>query len=321
MELNSDIARISRVIEDYGQGVFGKLDSNHVRKWLDQFDNHEVVAHETANILEKYYLREDQFVKFLRILMVYIRADIGFDFTIIQPQNKNKSQSFMMDLLKNKEKEFFEVFPAFDINNIKKNIIYIDDFIFSGQTLVSDFKGFLSTNSSVCDVTIHIITIGRYGYNANKTLLYLNNLYKNRNIEFTVKTVKYFILKDSLQLSERSLKDEMISQYISTNLNDNKIYPRRRESDLISNANHRVIYETEMARAGIKIINLCRNPNAVMKPLGYSYFGLGFGSTLFSYRNCPNTAPLAFWWGDPNPDNNNENHPLRKWYPLMQRIY
>jgi hypothetical protein len=33
---------------------------------------------------------------------------------------------------------------------------------------------------------------------------------------------------------------------------------------------------------------------------------LGFGSTLVTFRNCPNNCPLAFWAGYP-------------WYPLFQR--
>lgn len=32
-----------------------------------------------------------------------------------------------------------------------------------------------------------------------------------------------------------------------------------------------------------------------MKPLGYkTYRGLGFGGTIFTYRNCPNNTPLVF---------------------------
>ena len=48
------------------------------------------------------------------------------------------------------------------------------------------------------------------------------------------------------------------------------------------------------------------------KPLGISSFpGFGFGALLFSYRNCPNNTPLAFWWGDWNGNST--------WYPLFQR--
>ena len=47
-------------------------------------------------------------------------------------------------------------------------------------------------------------------------------------------------------------------------------------------------------------------PEAI-RPLGFSLMKtLGFGSPVVSFNNCPNTAPLALWAGDP-------------WYPLFPR--
>jgi len=61
-----------------------------------------------------------------------------------------------------------------------------------------------------------------------------------------------------------------------------------------------------------------RTPSEVLKPLGFTKFdGLGFGGTTFTYRNCPNNAPLAFWWGDYEPTG---VPALDCWYPLMKRI-
>ncbi|WP_423841980.1 phosphoribosyltransferase-like protein [Aeromonas veronii] len=72
-----------------------------------------------------------------------------------------------------------------------------------------------------------------------------------------------------------------------------------------------------MLKAGSKIIGYCQNPSRVMKPLGFSVFdGYGFGSVVFTYNNCPNNNPLAFWWGNPEA---NLYSPLRRWYPLMRR--
>ena len=66
----------------------------------------------------------------------------------------------------------------------------------------------------------------------------------------------------------------------------------------------------------MRIRGFCQNPNPIMRPLGFSSFGVGFGSTIVTYRNCPNNAPLALWWGDPNA---HHNHPFSRWYPLLQR--
>ncbi len=318
MDLNSDINRISEVIKGYGQGAFGKLDVDHVRKWLDQFDNHQdIIAYETANILEKYYITEENIKKFSEIVIDHVKEEFNDDFTIIETQGPRKSQTLIVNLIK--ENRISSTF--FNVKRNKKNIIYLDDFVFSGNTLQSNFKAWLSDNPNIQNVAVHIFTIGRYNYTANNKVKYLNKIYKEREIKFSISSVKEFCFSDSFQLNENSLANEVISNYICTDLCSPRISPRARAGNLISNSNHREIYETEMTKAGIRIIKLCKEPLAVMRPLGYSYYGLGFGGTLFSYRNCPNTAPLAFWWGDPNPNNNDADHSFRKWYPLMQRIY
>jgi hypothetical protein len=76
----------------------------------------------------------------------------------------------------------------------------------------------------------------------------------------------------------------------------------------------RQILESEFLIAGIKIRSLSENPKPVMRPLGFSPFGLGFGSTIVTYRNCPNNCPLALWWGDPEATSG-----ALHWYPLLPR--
>ncbi|HBR3844916.1 TPA: hypothetical protein L9Z98_005774, partial [Klebsiella pneumoniae] len=88
-------------------------------------------------------------------------------------------------------------------------------------------------------------------------------------------------------------------------------------SYVFENGNDRDRFEKILCEKGFYIISLCNNPAASMKPLGYkTYRGLGFGGTIFTYRNCPNNTPLVFWWGNPNMEDWN---PLSKWYPLMMR--
>lgn len=58
---------------------------------------------------------------------------------------------------------------------------------------------------------------------------------------------------------------------------------------------------------GVKIRGMCPHLNKYQRPLGNMILEtLGFGSTIVTFRNCPNNAPLAFWAGDP-------------WYPLFPR--
>jgi len=314
MDLNSDVSRISSIIEDYGFGAYGKLDSAHVHRWLEQFDdNHNVLAHETANILEKHYIKEEDFTLFSKSLIGYLKSEFGENFTIIKSQEESKSQVFLINMIrKNKGSDiYFE-----NKNNIKNNIVYIDDFIFSGQTLIRDFNNWLEANNGIRNVTINVITIAKYDYSTKTTLTFLEKRYKSRNIKFISKSFAKYKITDSFQLRESSLSDDTISRYLDMNPS-NLSSSRIRAGNLITNVRHRDLYEVEMVKAGIKIIELCENPSMIMRPLGFGGYGLGFGGALFSYRKCPNTTPLAFWWGNPN--YSSANHPFRKWYPLMQR--
>lgn len=76
----------------------------------------------------------------------------------------------------------------------------------------------------------------------------------------------------------------------------------------------RKLLEREFLVAGVKIRGLSQNPKDILRPLGYSPFGVGFGSMIVTYRNCPNNCPLALWWGDPNATSG----PFH-WYPLFPR--
>jgi hypothetical protein len=85
---------------------------------------------------------------------------------------------------------------------------------------------------------------------------------------------------------------------------------------IFSSEEGRQILEFHLLSAGVRIRGFCKEPSPILRPLGFSRFGLGFGSTIVTYRNCPNNAPLALWWGDPGAPN---SHPFSKWYPLFPR--
>lgn len=76
----------------------------------------------------------------------------------------------------------------------------------------------------------------------------------------------------------------------------------------------RQLLESEFLIAGVKIRSLIQSPKDFIRPLGCGNFGVGFGSMLVTYRNCPNNCPLALWWGDPEATSG-----ALHWYPLLSR--
>lgn len=76
---------------------------------------------------------------------------------------------------------------------------------------------------------------------------------------------------------------------------------------IFSSEDGRNLLEQEFLKAGAQIRVDCPLLGASQRPLGHSTLEtLGFGSTIVTFRNCPNNAPLALWAGDP-------------WYPLFPR--
>ena len=65
--------------------------------------------------------------------------------------------------------------------------------------------------------------------------------------------------------------------------------------------------ESELLIAGVSIRDLSQNPKDILPPLAFGPFGLGFGSMLVTFRNCPNNCPLALWWGDPDATSGHSN--------------
>jgi hypothetical protein len=77
------------------------------------------------------------------------------------------------------------------------------------------------------------------------------------------------------------------------------------------------LLEQQFLLAGLKIRSFYRNPQAVLRPLGYHCLkDLGFGATVVTYRNCPNNCPLAWWWDTAAiPASRSRG----RWYPLFPR--
>jgi hypothetical protein len=88
------------------------------------------------------------------------------------------------------------------------------------------------------------------------------------------------------------------------------------EHPIFSSEEGRQLLERELLLAGMRIRSFSQNPSKALRPLGFSPFGLGFGSMIATYRNCPNNVPLALWWGDSAAE---AGHPFSKWRPLLPR--
>ncbi|MNU86114.1 hypothetical protein D3C71_758680 [compost metagenome] len=326
---------ISNIIIDYADGEFGKLDKEHVERWINQFDEEDrvVVLEETNSILQKTYITKESFNGFIGNLIqnpnFSTTNPIGFwkNISLLNIQRKGNSQSELISLLCNKIEEHYSINLTPRINSKSIHYIYLDDFLFSGGRLISDLSLWIDENApNKC--TISIVLMGWYKgghwYVKNKLTEIARDCKKE--IDFNFWSFEHYRLENRMRYKDTSdvlwpIAQAMEIPGVKTYIDAQSKPPVFREyTDIKGNVlthERRTQYEMAMLKSGLKILGYCQSPNDVVKPLGYNRFdGFGFGSTIFSFRNCPNNNPLAYWWGNPNA---HDAHPFSKWYPLLQR--
>lgn len=328
------VGQISSIISDYAEGEFGLLDEAHVTRWIQQFDvaDREVVLSETLRLLKFAYISKRAYSDFISkgiVCSTNFSTDAPSDFwseiSLCDIQQNGNSQSELVDLTIQTVRSEYGFEPK--VNAVSNHHIYVDDFLFTGNRLLSDLKPWITDVAPMkCQVSIVFVGWYIYGqYNIDKQLKKFIAS-SGKQITFKFWSLKSTRLENRVYVRDRSeafwpeiavMELPEARNYIETQ-NSTPIF--RLGCDGANRAfscEHRTQYEIAMIKAGLKILSYCQDPSPVIKPLGYNRFdGFGFGSAVFSFRNCPNNNPLAFWWGDPNYP---PSHPFGKWYPLMQR--
>ncbi|ENT6810372.1 hypothetical protein ACFD7O_004459 [Vibrio vulnificus] len=331
---NDELCRsIASVIANYRNGEFGDYDEAHVRRWVEQFDVDErrIVLKETNRIIKRNFISRLSFDNLVDAIIssksVYgeNKDDYWNSVSLLDIQRRGNSQKELNDIFCSKLSESYNIDNI--INCESSEYLYIDDFIFSGGRVYSDLSFWLRDtmpdNCRICIVTIGWYLYGQYSLNKRlKTLideLGLNVVvefrsFKDRRLENRLYRKDYSevfwptsCVEEVPEICEYIEEHDYEPKYRVENGVKNQVFSRPRREE----------YEKIILKYGLKILGFSNQNKSVVKPLGYHQFNeFGFGSTIFSFRNCPNNNPLVFWWGDPEaPD----WHPFSKWYPLLQR--
>ncbi|MDI1222344.1 hypothetical protein [Acinetobacter sp.] len=315
MMTNEEICQsIANIIYSYRDGEFGAYDYDHVERWASQFDSTEraLVLEETNKILKRNYICKGSFEEFVDIIVNSNQVYTGDkelywrNVSALNIQINGNSQHELNVILNNK---FFGLYGVQNlIGKTSTEYIYLDDFIFSGNRLYQDMELWLR-NSAPYICRVCILTIGWYSSGQWSTQKKLEALVNQlgKNIKFVFNSYQDFRLENRLYrrnfseifwpTSSVQVLPEVANFIVTENFN-----PIYRDVNGIKNqvfsSLRREEYEKIMLKYGLKIMSFPSQNSPVVKPLGYSTFrGFGFGSTMFSFRNCPNNNPLAFWWG------------------------
>lgn len=201
--------------------------------------------------------------------------------------------------------------------------IYLDDVLFTGGRIASDLEAWISGKAPK-DAVVQVILIAYHTgghYYITSTRLRKAIAESGKNIKINV----WRLLALENQLNHRNNSDVLWPAVIPNDANvqayvaSEKRFPLQLRQPggalgLFSSEAGRQILESEFLVAGVKIRSLTKSPKDFIRPLGNGSFGVGFGSMLVTYRNCPNNCPLAMWWGDPEAESG-----ALHWYPLLPR--
>ena len=201
--------------------------------------------------------------------------------------------------------------------------MYLDDGVFSGERVIQDLQKWIKEAAPTTGI-VHLIvlvshTLGKYWVEQR-----VGDCARKHRKAIEIKIWPYRAIenrkvrsRDSDVLWPAGAPDDAGVRSYQQRPGVGEIVwrPPGGETDLFSSESGRNLLEREFLVAGARLVAKAQSPNPMMRPLGYSRFGFGFGSMTATFRNCPNNAPLALWWGDPTKP---PSHPLH-WYPLLPR--
>lgn len=323
---------IADTIYDYRAGDFPQPTPAHVARWIAQFDRDVQVPllKEVDHVLKHTYLDKDLVSDIFndRVKSKNIVGEKPRSFwrssNFLRIQQNGHSQEELLVLFGESLKSQLDV----EIDSCGKEsgcFIYLDDAVFSGNRVGNDISAWIKDAPTVA--TVHIMVFAVYSLGEYQMLKRLRKEASDagKKIDFklwrrlTFENRKRWRDTSEVLWPARLPDDAALKKYCE----EEKNYPfeprnpgKKPKNEIFSSEEGRQLLEREFLLAGIRILGGCREHKKVMRPLGFSNFGLGFGSMLVTYRNCPNNCPLALWWGDPSSD---PSSPLGQWYPLLPR--
>ena len=318
---------IAQTTSDYRLGEIEAISPEHVDKWIGQFpvDVQLPMLEELDHVLKQTYFSKEKVVDFLEGLVKTNKlagsdtCDFWKRAHILQIQQNGNSQKELVAIFDG----ILEAncgFKAEECGAIGGDFIYLDDVMFSGNRVGNDLEAWIAKDAPA-QAVIHIVVLGVHTMGQ-----YLINKRLETKIASSGKqiAIKYWSLETIENRRIFKEDSEVLWPAVLPDDQDLKAYlslphkfpfearPIGGNLGPFSSEQGRQLLEREFLIAGIKI----RAASEILRPLGFSPFGLGFGSMIVTFRNCPNTCPLALWWGDPNID---ATHSLSKWYPLFPR--
>lgn len=327
LDRTSLLQAIAATITDYRAadaraGIIPQPTSDHVDRWIGQFDASVQMdmLQELNHVLNKTYVSEATVTSFLEGLSTNINLagtnprDFWKSANFLDIQGGGKSQTEMLALFSDTLSKSFG-FTTAQCGSQGGPFVYLDDAIFTGNRVRNDVVNWLPKAPSPATLQVIVIAFHRGGqWYADREIV---KAWRAANKVLNIKWWRAVELEDRKAhivdadvLRPKSVPaDPAVEKYVKS-----LKYPpilrtgtKLGQAGVFATETGRCLLEQELLKAGVRIRQQSPLLVQYQRPLGNMVLEtLGFGSTLVTFRNCPNNCPLAFWAGDP-------------WYPLFPR--
>ena len=326
------LVSIANEIRTYREGEIAQPTPEHVDRWASQFTptNQLAFLREFDHVIKQTFINKDNVVEFLDHLVTNA-ALVGASpsaywasANFLKIQKRGQSQKQMVSLMGERIAERLGLDIARS-GSPQGDFIYLDDVLFTGGRISTDLTAWIEgpapSNAVVKVITIALHTSGHYYIESKKLREAIASSGKHVRVSFwkllDIENRRYYkntsdVLWPALIPSAASVQAYVAAQQAYPV--ELRVAGNRGALNIFSSEEGRNVLEQELLIAGVKIRSLAQDLNDFYRPLGCGGFGVGFGSTIVTYRNCPNNCPLAMWWGDPE-----EASGALHWYPLFQR--
>lgn len=333
MARNDLLASIAATIRDYREGDLAQPTREHVDRWACQFEPEAQVPllREIDHVLRQSYFSKEVVRGFFSKLIENSKLVGGNPpafwrrAQLLDIQQQGRSQSEILQVF-HEELNRKQVGFRHDRSEQSDAYVYLDDVLFTGTRVGNDLSAWIEGPAPLT-ATIDVVVMASHRFGEWKCEQRLKA--KAREADKRLKFRFWAARRVENRLSNRADSevlwpavlpvDDALSRYLGQ-ASKFPFQPRdiggKPEWTVFSSEEGRQLLERELLLAGMRIRSFSEQPSAMLRPLGFGPFGLGFGSLIATYRNCPNNTPLALWWGDPTADG---SHPLSRWYPLLQR--
>lgn len=324
--MKEKLEALASIIADYREGEIPKPDADHVGKWIAQFDpeEQEPLLDELCHVWSGLYLSKEKARRRLATLI----APGGLaganpkafwsGVSVLDIQQNGESQRELNKLLDAELKRATGL--TLDKCGGTGTFAYLDDVLFTGFRLGNDIEAWLP--SAPAEARVHVCLFGYHTFGREKAEERLKRVIaaagKRIEIVFTKGAVALENHRQNRTFADVLWPTELPPEAEGFDQGDYPFLPRKpvNHTGRFSSDARRHVMEQAFLKAGFRIRSFPENPSASLRPLGFGPFAVGFGSLVLTWRNCPNNAPLALWWGDPTKPS---SHPLSKWYPLVPR--